>query len=53
MDKKYADRYMTDGRPIYLVGVNYDSSARNIDEPAVRLVDFSNGSDDSSSDSSD
>ena len=53
MDKKYADRYMTDGRSIYLVGVNYDSSTRNIDEPAVKLIDFSNGSDDSSSDSSD
>ena len=52
-DKKYADRYMTDSRSIYLVGVNYDSSARNIDEPAVKLVDFSDGSDESSGDWSD
>ena len=53
VDKKYADRYMTDSRSIYLVGVNYDSSARNIDEPAVKLVDFSDGSDESSGDWSD
>ena len=52
-DKKYADKYMFDSRSIYLVGVNYDSSKRNIDEPAVKLVDFFDGGDDSSSDSSD
>ena len=44
---------LTDGRSIYLIGVNYDSSMRNIDEPAVKLIDFSNGGDDSSGDSSD
>ena len=52
-EKKYADRYIYDSRVIYLVGVNYNSKTRNIDVPEVKLVDFLDGDDDSSSDSSD
>ena len=53
VERKYADRYIRESRPVYLVGVNYSSETRNIDAPFVAQADFSQVWDVPSDDSSD
>ena len=41
--KKYAEPYLADGRPIWLIGLSFDSHTRHlIDSAAVRYGDFEN-----------
>lgn len=37
-EKLYAGPFMNENRPIYLVGVNYNSQERNIDEPKCKKL---------------
>ena len=34
-EKGYADAYKSDKRPVTLVGINFRTTKRNIDEPAM------------------
>ena len=40
-EKKYADTYLADDRPIWLIGLSFDSKTRHlVDCAASRLDDF-------------
>lgn len=36
-DKKYADKYISSGKPIYLMGISFDNKKRNIHDSKVEL----------------
>ena len=36
--KEYHEKYMHDGNPIYLVGINFDSSEKNITDYEIETV---------------
>ena len=44
-DRRYADSYLEDSRKIYLVGVNYSSVRRTIDDPVIEVWDRGCGQD--------
>ena len=37
-EKGYADEYKNDKRPVTLIGINFKSSKRNIDEPQIEML---------------
>ena len=40
-EKKYAEPYLADGRPIWLIGLSFDSKTRHlVDYAACRFDDF-------------
>ena len=42
-EKKYAEPYLADGRPIRLIGLSFDPKTRHlVDDVAERLVAISN-----------
>jgi hypothetical protein len=37
-DRAYADKYLSDGKPIYLIGVSFDTESRNISDFAYEVL---------------